>query len=75
LPTKQQIADAKDRLDHVADVYWGIHGSCPRGSAPFQSDQIVERVLADYALTGKVPIDTLKKRAQKRLKGLDETPS
>jgi hypothetical protein len=33
-------------------------------------DQVVERVLADYALVGKVPIDILKKRAQERVKAL-----
>jgi hypothetical protein len=75
--SKQHIHDAKERLGHIADVYWGINSmSRTSGSYTPTPDAIVERVLADYAIGGGiVPIDTLKKRAQERLKKLDAPKS
>jgi hypothetical protein len=45
------------RLDRIGSIFWGIHNV----------EEIVERVLADYAMVGKVPIDVLKQRAKERV--------
>ncbi len=75
MPSKAHIHDAKERLGHVADVYWGINSMRSSGYTP-TPDDILERVLADYAIGGgKVPIDTVKKRAQERLGKLDAPKS
>jgi len=65
MPTEKQKNSANGRIGRIGVIFWGIHDPA----------EIVERVLADYALVGKVPIDVLKKRAQARVKGLDETDS
>lgn len=62
MATKEQTALAMGRVGRIGVIFWGIHDPA----------EIVERVLADYALIGKVPIDVLKKRAQERVKGLDD---
>jgi hypothetical protein len=46
------------RIDRIGSIFWGIH----------DAEEIVVRVLADYALVGKTPIDVLKQRAKKRVK-------
>lgn len=63
MPTEAQRNQARGRVGRIGVIFWGIHDPA----------EIVERVLADYALVGKVPIDILKKRAQARVKGLNET--
>jgi F0F1-type ATP synthase epsilon subunit len=46
------------RIDRIGAIFWGIHNV----------EEIVERVLADYAVAGgKVPIDVLKQRAKERV--------
>jgi hypothetical protein len=57
-------------LDLVADVYWGIHTSTPKDAAPFQTDLILEKVLTDYALVGRVPIDAVKERAKQNVRSM-----
>ena len=78
MPSKDNIRDAKGRLGHIADIYWGVNSMSRRFTGAFipTPDEIVERVLADYAIGGgSVPIDVLKKRAQERVKGLDAPKS
>lgn len=70
MPTEQQKILARERIDDIGSVYWGMHSTLPKGHPVWEPDEIVERVLADYGLCGKVPIDILKKRAQKRVKEL-----
>lgn len=70
MPSKENIADAKERLDRVANVYWGTHSTMPRDHSSFKPDEIVWRVLADYALVGKVSVAKLIERAKQRVKEL-----
>jgi hypothetical protein len=64
---REKIAEARERLDLTANVYWGLHTTSSPGEGPNDPDAIVERVIADFALVSKTPIDVIKKRAQKRL--------
>lgn len=62
------VAEARERLDKTADVYWGLHGTMPpRPGGPHDPDAVLERVMCDFALVSKTPIDEIKKRAKKRL--------
>lgn len=45
------------RIDRIGSIFWGIH----------DAEEIVERILADYAMVGGAPIDVLKQRAKKRV--------
>lgn len=72
MPSKDQIAAAKENLDRVATVYWGLHGLMPADHPSKDPAEIMERVMADYALVGRVPIDTLKERAKARVRSRDE---
>jgi hypothetical protein len=66
--SKQAIADARERLDRTADVYWGLHTTMPKiDGGPSDPDAILERVIADFALVSKTPIDIIKRRAKERL--------
>lgn len=68
-PSKQNIKDARERLDKTADVYWGLHGTCkPVPGGPTEPEAILERVMVDFALVSKTPIDEVKERAKKRFK-------
>lgn len=48
---------SRGRIDRIGAIFWGIH----------DVEEIVVRVLADYALVGGAPIDVLKQRAKKRV--------
>lgn len=48
---------ARGRIDRIGSIFWGIH----------DPEEIVVRVLADYAMVGGAPIDELKVRAKKRV--------
>lgn len=49
-------------------MYWGLHGTLsPRAGGPDDPDAILERVMCDFALVSKTPIDEIKLRAKKRL--------
>ena len=64
-PTEKDRKAAHGRIDRIGTIFWGEHDPAV----------IVERVLADYALIGKVPIDRLKQRAKKRVEGLNAPKS
>lgn len=65
MPTEDQRKGARGRIDRIGTIFWGIHDPA----------EIVERVLADYALVGSVKIDVLKERAKQRVKELDASKS
>lgn len=61
MPESKEQLRASGRLIRIGSIFWGTHDPA----------EVVERVLADYALVGKVPIDILKKRAKKRVEELN----
>lgn len=54
---KDPIYGASARIDRIGSIFYGVR----------KPDEVVERILTDYARVGKVPIDILKQRAKKRL--------
>lgn len=61
MPSDTDRNSARGRLDRMGVIFFGDR----------DPELVVERVLADYALVGKTPIDVLKKRAQERVRRLD----
>lgn len=49
---------ALGRLGRIGSIFWGFHDD---------PEEVVVRVLADYAVVGKTPIDKLKVRAKQRV--------
>lgn len=68
-----------ERIYKVAEVYWGRRNESfakqHRNHPENHPDKILERVIADYAMVGKVPLATIIDNAKARVKKLKEEES
>lgn len=57
-----------ERLDGVADVYWGKHESIPKDHPARNPARILEKVIVDYALVGGEPLADIIEGAKKKVR-------
>lgn len=56
------------RLDAVADVYWGKHESLPKDHPARSAARVLEKVIIDYALVGGEPLADIIESAKAKVR-------